>query len=188
MSISSQDFLNQMSHFLTVIPQKYVTVLLILHYKLNDKNIKWIVSGDLSERLRIIKVDPDCIEIVTSKDGAEQIFQAVQEFNPQKVNFQTRQLTRNAMIAGEELPVYARSYYFEFNVKEVTVKVQGDLQFKVGNWDWGEVFDFDPEYVYVTGKKIALTPLRIQCEFYQMLGWNDRAEKIAQIINPHAAK
>jgi hypothetical protein len=88
------------------------------------------------------------------------------------------------VISGEELPVYTRSYYFEFNMKDVTVKVQGDLQFKVGNWDWGEVFDFDPEYVNVTGKKIALTPLRIQYDFYQMLGWNDRAEKLAQIIHP----
>ena len=48
----------------------------------------------------------------------------------------------------------------------MTVKVEGDLQFKVGDWDWGEVFDFAPEYVYVTGKKIAVTPLTINAELY----------------------
>ena len=182
MNVTSQDFLNQMSRFLTVIPQKYVKTLLILHDKLGDKNIRWIVSGDLSERLRLVKVDPDCIEIVTSKDGVEQIFCAVQEFNPEKVSVQTRQLARKVVAGGEEYPVFARSHYFEFNVNDITVKVQGDLQFKVGKWEWGEVFDFNPEYIYVTGKKIAVVPLKIQYEFYQTLGWMDRAEKIVEII------
>lgn len=188
MSYTNQDFLEQLSHFLTIIPQKYVDTLLTLHEKLDDKKIKWIVSGDLAERLRLVKVDPDCIEIVTSKDGAEQIFQAVQEFKPQKVNVQTRRLQRDAVVGKEKFPVYVRSYYFEFNVKGVNVKVQGDLQFKVGVWDWGDIFDFNPEYVYVTGKKIAVTPLPIQYEFYQTLGWMDRAEKIAIIKKPLVAK
>ncbi len=159
MSNTNQDFLDQLSHFLTIIPQKYVDALLTLHEKLDAKKIKWIVSGDLAERLRLVKVDPDCIEIVTSKDGAEQIFQAVQEFKPQAVSVQTQRLPRDAVIGKENFPVYNRSYYFEFNLNGVTVKVQGDLQFKVGSWDWGDVFDFDPEYVYVTGKKTAVTPL-----------------------------
>jgi hypothetical protein len=189
LSHSNQDFLDQLRNFLTIIPQKYVDALLTLHEKLKDRNVKWIVSGDLGERLRLVKVDPDLIEIVSSKNGAEQIFEAVQEFTPQKVTFQTKQLARNAVITGEEFPVYSRSYYFEFNVNDVNVKVQGDLQYKVGKWDWGEVFDFTPEYVYVTGKKIAVTSLLIQYEFYQSLGWLDRAEKIVRIIKkPPRAK
>jgi hypothetical protein len=185
MNNTNQDFLDQLSPFLTIIPQKYVDVLLTLDGKLEGKKIKWIVSGDLSERLRLVKVDPDFIEIVTTKDGAEQINQAVQEFAPQKVCVQTKQLPRNALIGEKEYPVFIKSHYFEFKVKDLAVKVEGDLQFKVGNWDWGDVFDFEPEYVYVTGKKIAVTPLAILYELYQMLGWMDREEKIAQIIkNP----
>jgi hypothetical protein len=188
MNKTNQDYLDQLSTFLTIIPQKYVDALLTLQSKLHDKNIKWVVSGDLAERLRLVKVDPDFVEVGTSKDGAEQINQAVQEFKPQKVSVQTKQLSRNAVIGGKEFPVYSRSYCFEFIVKDVTIKVEGDLQFKVGNWDWGDVFDFEPEYVYVTGKKIAVTPLAILYELYQMLGWVDRAEKIAKIIKPHTSK
>jgi hypothetical protein len=188
MTNTKQDFMDQLSHFLTIIPKKYLDSLLTLHDKLDGKEIKWIVSGDLAERLRVIKVEPDNIEIVTSKDGAQQIFEAVQEFNPQPIQYLTQQLERNAVISGDEYPVFARSHYFEFNIKDVTVKVEGDLQFKVGNWEWGEVFDFTPEYVYVTGKKTAVTPLFIQYEFYQSIGWMDRAEKIAKILKPHAAK
>ncbi len=182
MSKTNQDYLDQLSHFITIIPQKYVDALLTLHDKLDGKKIKWIINGDLAERLRLVKVDPDCIEIITSKDGADQINQAVQEFKPQKVSLQIKLLSRNAVIGRDEFPIYSRSQYFEFTIKDVTVKVQGDLQFKVDNWGWGDVFDFDPEYVYVTGKKTALTPLPIQYDFYQSLGWLDRADKIAQII------
>ncbi len=184
----NQDFLDQLSPFITFIPQNYVYVLLTLQSKLDDKNIKWVVNGDLAERLRLVKVDPDFVEVVTSKDGASQINQAVQEFKPQKAGVQTKQLSRNAVIGGKEFPIYSRSHCFEFMVKDVTVKVEGDLQFKVGNWDWGDVFDFEPEYVCVTGKKIAVTPLAILYDLYQMLGWMDRVEKISKILKPHELK
>ena len=189
MSYSNQNYLDQMSHFVTVIPQKYMDALLSLNGKLENKNIIWTVSGDLAERMRLVRVEVDCIEIVTSKEGAEQIFQEVQEYKPRKLGIQTRRLQRDADICKEVFPVYVRSYSFEFNINDVTVKVQGDLQFKVGNWEWGEVFDFNPEYINVTGKTIAVIPLSIQYEFYQSLGWTDRAVKIFQVIKkPSSAK
>lgn len=189
MSNKNQDFLDQISHFVTVIPPKFLEALLTLHETLEGKNIKWVVSGDLAERLRVVKVDPDFVEIVTSKDEAQQIFVLVQEFDPSNISFQIQQLQREAVINGERFPVYSRSYYFDFNIKDVAAKVHGDLQYKVGNWEWGEVFDFDPEYVYITGKKIAVTPLRIKHDFYQALGWVDRLEKIDQIMKkPFATK
>lgn len=181
MSNSNQDFLNQVSHFLTIIPQEYLAALLTLHEKLDGKNIKWIVNGDLAERLRVVKVDPDSIEIVTSKEDVQKIFIAVKEFNPTKLIVQTKRLPRDAECGKEKYLVYSRSHYFDFKVNAVTVKVQGELQFKVGDWDWGEVFDFTPEYVYVTGKKIAVTPLSVLNGFYRSLGWMDRVEKIEQI-------
>jgi hypothetical protein len=189
MSNNNQDFLDKIGHFVTVIPQKYLEALLAMHEIFEGKNIKWVVNGDLAERLRVIKVDPDCVEIVTSKYGAQQIFVLVQEFDPSNVSFQIQQLQREAVINGEQFPVYSRSYYFDFNIKGVAVKVHGDLQYKVGSWEWGEVFDFDPECVYIIGEKISVTPLRIKHDFYQALGWVDRVEKIDQIIKkPFDAK
>ena len=95
---------------------------------------------------------------------------------------QTQQLERNALAEGKEYPVYVRSYYFDFSLNNVLVKVQGDLQFKVADWDWGEIYDFEPEYVYVVGKKIAVTPLAVKHQLYESLGWIDRAEKIEQTL------
>lgn len=182
MSYTNNDILNQLSQVVAVIPTGYITALLTLHEKLGAEKIKWIVSGDLAQCLRTVQVEPDCIEIVTSEDGAKQIFQALKEFKPNPVSFQTHRLARNAVAQGQEYPVYARSHYCEVNVNGINVRVYGDLQFKVGDWDWGELFDFTPEYVCVAGNKTAVTPLSIQYEFYQSLGWIDRAEGIGRII------
>jgi hypothetical protein len=180
MSDTNRDIWKQLNRVVSVIPKQYIDALLILHEKL-EKNIKWVINGDLAESLRIVKVEPDCIEIVSSKEDVKKIFRAVQEFAPQPITFQTRQLKRNAVIEAKEYPVYVRSHYFEFNLNAVNVRVHGDLQYKVDDWAWGEVFDFTPEYVYVVGKKIAVTPLPIAYELYCNLGWIDRVEKIKEV-------
>jgi hypothetical protein len=156
--------------------------LLALHQRFEGKNIGWIVNGDLSEALRTVNIAPESIEIVCSKRDAEKIFQEVQDLNPSPLDTQTRQLQRNAQIDGKELPLYARNLYFDFTVNDVLVKVQGDLQFKVGDWGWGDVYLFAPEYVYVVGRKTAVTPLTVKAELYEYLGWTDRFEQVKHVI------
>jgi len=181
MSNINKDIWNQLSHFVSAIPKQYVDALLTLHEKLGDKDIKWVLSGDLAECLRIVKVEPGCIEIVSSSEDAQKIFQAVQDFAPRQITFQTTKLSRNAVVDGKEFPVYVRCFCFDFKVNNVKVKIEGDLQFRVGEWDWGDVLDFTPDYVYVVGKKIAVTPLSIASELYRSLGWTDRVEKIKEV-------
>jgi hypothetical protein len=167
---------------LFIVPIKYVNAISSLHQRFEGKNINWVVNGDLAEALRTVQVEPDCIEIICAKQDAEKIFQVVQDLNPSPIKYQSRQLTRNAVIDGSEFPIQLRSYYFDFNLESVMVKVQGDLQFRVGNWDWGDIFLFAPEYVYVVGKKTAITPLTIKAELYQYFGWTDRFEKVKVVI------
>jgi hypothetical protein len=178
MSYADSDFWEKLQGIVTIVPLKYIKALSILHDKLEGTGIQWIVDGDLAERLRLVNVEPDCIEIVCSKQDAERLIQAVHDFKPEPIAFQAQQLSRNAVVEGREYPVYARSYSSNFVLEEVKVKVQGDLQFKVGNWEWGEVFNFAPEYVNIVGKKIAVTPLQVMSELYKCLGWVDRLEKL----------
>ena len=179
---SSQDILNKLYEVLFIVPTKYVNAILSLHQRFEGKKINWVVHGDLAEALRTVQVEPDCLEIVCTKQDSEKIFQLVQDLNPSPFNYQTRQLSRNAVIDGSEFPIFVKSHYFDFNLDSVTVKVQGDLQFKVGNWDWGDIFLFAPEYVYIVGKKTAVTPLTIKAELYQYFGWSDRFEKVKVVI------
>jgi hypothetical protein len=179
---SSQDIMNKLHEVLNIVPTQYVNAILSLHQSFEGKNINWIVNGDLSEALRTVDVSPDCIEIVCTKHDAEKIFQVVHDLNPSPLDIQIRQLSRKALIDGKELSVYVRSYYFDFNLNSILVKVQGDLQFKISDWDWGDVYLFPPEYVYVVGKKTAITPLTVKAELYQYLGWSDRYEKVKRVI------
>ena len=182
MSYSDKLFWQQLDQIVSVIPKPYVDALLALHDKLDEKNLRWIVDGDLSECMHVVQIVPKCIEIVTSKDAAQNFFQAVQEFNPSPISLQTCQLQRNAIVDGKEYPVYVRSFCFNFTLNTVLVKVQGDLQFKVADWNWGEIYDFEPEYVNIVGMRIAVTPLEIKLQLYQSLGWTDRSEKIEPIV------
>ncbi len=179
----TQEMFTRLSRMLTVVPKSYVDAILILHQKLDDKNINWILDGDLAECLKTVPVEPKCIEIVCSKQDSEEIFSSVEEFKPSPQTFQVIELGRNAVINERELPVNIRSHYFDFYIKSVLVKVHGDLQFQVNGWDWGDFFLFEPDYVYVVGKKTAVTPLIIRAELYGLLGWFDRVEKIKQVTD-----
>jgi len=175
----------QLSRVLAVIDPIYIDTILSLHKRLDKEHIFWAIGGNLGETLRAVQVEPDCIEILTDRKGAAQIFMAFKEFSRKGVLFQTQRLERKAVAEDMEYPVYARSYYFDFSLNGVKVKVYGDLQFKVGNWEWGDKLEFTPEHVSVVGAKTAIVPLRLKYQLYQDLGWADRAEKISQVIDKH---
>jgi hypothetical protein len=172
-----------LSTVLSLVDPAYIEALLSLHKALDHNSFEWAVGGDLGEALQTIQVEPDCIEIVTSKDGTERIFLALKEFSPKDISLQIIKLGRNAIVNGIEYPVYTRSYYFELFLGCVKVKVQGDLEYKINDWDWGDKLEFVPEYVNVAGSKTAVVPLKVMHEIYKNLGWTDRSEKIEQRIN-----
>jgi len=167
---------------LIMVPTKFVLALLKLHEKLDDKDLEWAVGGDLGEALRTVRIEPDCIEILTSKEGAQKIRQAIADYSPRQIELLVQQLPRNASIQDNEYPVYLRSHYFEFYVNEIKVKVHGALQYKINGWDWGDVFQFKPDQVYVVEKKTDVVPLSDKYSLYTNLGWFDRAEKIRRIF------
>jgi hypothetical protein len=177
----------QLSNMLTVVDKTYVETLLQLHKKLARRGIDWALSGDLGEALKTVQVTPDCFEIVTTRRGAAQIFLAVQDCSPTGVYFQTHKLSRNALVDGKVYPVFVRSYYFEFTINDIKVKVYGDMQLRISDWGWGDRLDFTPEHVYVVGEKTAVVPLSIKYEIYRRLGWADRAEKILGVLLKHTA-
>jgi hypothetical protein len=185
---SSENEPKLVNGILSLAPVPYVNALLTLHDKLDDKNVDWVVGGDLGEVLRTVNTSPDSVEILVSKGGADVVALAVAEFNPSKVKLETQQLPRNATVEGKEYPAYIRSYYSEFNISEVNVKVHVDLQYRINSWEWGDKLEFKPEYVSVVGKTTAVVPLSIKYELYQLLGWTDKVEQIKEALErqrPH---
>ncbi len=182
MAATKDDVMEQLSRILTIIQQQYIEALSTLHKKLDSEKVEWTIGGDLGEELVTVNVEPDCIEILTTKDGAEQITHALEEFKPSQVIYRIQKLSENAIIAGKEYPVYVRSYYSDFSIGTVKVKVHGGLQYRIDNWDWGDKMEFTPEYVYVAGVKTAVVPLQLKYELHKSLGWMDRAEKVNAVI------
>jgi hypothetical protein len=167
---------------IVVIPPTYVKALLKLHDKLEGKGITWALSGNLGEALRTVHVKPDCIEIVTSQQNALKIHEAAAEFNSSEFTQTVTELPRKTSFQGHDYPLYTKSYHFEFSIDNVPVKVDGDLQFRVNDWDWGDIFEFEPDVVYIVNKKTSVVPLQVKYELYQSLGWIDKAEQIKQVF------
>ncbi len=169
----------------TLIDPAIVRSLLSIHEKLRGTGVNWSIGGDLGEVLRGVHIEADSIEIVTDEDGARRIFEPIKRnYNPTEIKYLEQRLPRDATINEKEYPVYIRSHYFEFQVDNVKVKVQGDLQYKVGEWDVGDVLEFDPEHVYIVGEEMSVIPLLLKYEIARALGWQDRQEKILEAIRP----
>ncbi len=88
------------------------------------------------------------------------------------------QIKRNAEIEPKPLPITIKSYASQFNINGQRLNVHGDLRIKVGDWDWGDPLDYEPEYVYVVGVKVPVVPLELKTRLYMGLGWMDRVRKI----------
>lgn len=174
--------MEQTKPYSTLVPPKFIAVVLKLHEKFENKNIWWALGGDLGEALKSVRVDPDCVEIVTSRFSAGQIHDSVEEFNPGQIEYGVQLLLRNAVVAQIKYPVYIRSYHFEFSINQIKIKVFGDLQFKVNDWEWGDKLEFEPSTVRVVNRVTNLVPLYIKYELYQALGWTDRMEKIGRVV------
>ena len=172
---------NQLNNVLSFVEPVYIEVLLTIHKTLENKQIEWALGGEIGEALQTVQVEPDCIEIVTNKVGTEKIFSGVKQYNPKTIELQTNKLTRNAIINGIEYHIYVRSYYFDFFINCVKIKVHGDMQYKINDWDWGDKLEFTPDHVNVTGTKIPVVPLQLKYQIYQNIGWTDRAEKISRL-------
>lgn len=180
--------LRKLTGIVSVIPKEYVDALLVLHKKWDSTGADWAVNGDLAMALRTVNIQPDCIEVVCSKNDAEKLFDAVKEIALEPIATKTQKLAHNAVHEGNQYPIFAKSHSFEFKINEIPVKVQGDLQFRVADWEWGDIFEFQPEYVNIVGKKTAAVPLMVLYQLYNDVGWADKVKLIQQVLQRRVAR
>jgi hypothetical protein len=145
---------------------------------LKDCAAKWAFAGDLGEILFGVNVEPDHITIITTSAGCDDISKKLTPFLVQAPRTTERRVKRSAEINLKPLPINVRSYSSSFNIQGQRLDVHGDLQIKVGGWDWGDPIDYEPEYVYVVNVKVPAAPLELKMELYRGLGWYDRLSKI----------
>jgi hypothetical protein len=143
---------------------------------------KWAIGGDAAEIMLGVNIDADYLEIFTTKEGCDEIRQALAEYQTLAPAMVQKKLPRGADVDGTIYPIYNKSYYAEFTMDGVKVEVHGDLQFKVGEWDWGDPLDFEPTFTYISGGKLPLVPLALKSELDLGLGWLDRVSLISDAV------
>ncbi|HYY91256.1 MAG TPA: hypothetical protein VE955_04650 [Candidatus Dormibacteraeota bacterium] len=167
---------------LVVISQPMLNATISIGKLLKDCSEKWAIGGDAGEILSGVNVRPDHITILATRMGCEEASKKLETFRVEGPRNMERQLERNAEIEPIPLPVRVKSSTSQFRVEGERVDVHGDLQIKVGGWDWGDPLDFEPEYVYVVGVRVPVVPLRLKTQLYMGLGWTDRVKKINQAM------
>lgn len=145
---------------------------------LKDLPIKWAMGGDIGEILMGVNVRPDHLTILTSADGCSQINAKLAAVRVGTAQATEKKLDRDAEIDLKQYPVYVKSHEARFNVEGQRLDVYGDLQIKVGDWDWGDPLDYEPDYVYVVSEKVPVLPLKLKLNLYTGLGWIDRVRMI----------
>ncbi|MGA2664943.1 MAG: hypothetical protein ABSF83_08370 [Nitrososphaerales archaeon] len=143
---------------------------------------KWAVGGDAGAVMAGVNVTPEYIEILTTKEGCDEISRALARYQTLAPAMVERKLPREAEIDGKMLPVYIRSHYAELSVDGVKVEVHGDKQIKVGEWEWGDPLDYTADYTYISGGRLPLVPLSLMSELDLGLGWLDHVKLISDAV------
>jgi hypothetical protein len=143
---------------------------------------KWALSGDVAEVISGVNVQPDHVTILTTREGCNEIVKKLAGHCISAPETGERKLKREAKVELKAYPVKIKSYRAQFDINGTRLDVHGDLQIKVGDWEWGDPLDYEPDYVYVIGVKIPVVPLQMKSEIYNGLGWRDRAVKIHEAV------
>ena len=162
--------------------QPLLKAVVTLGGELKDVHAKWAIGGDAGEIIKGVNVRTDYLEILTTKEGCNEICERLKMYQTLEPATVEKKLGKEADVDGKMYPVYIKSHYAELTINKVRVEIYGDEQIKVGEWEWGDPLDFEPDYSYIVGKKIPIVPLRLKSELDIGLGWLDRVELISLAI------
>ncbi|MGA2666375.1 MAG: hypothetical protein ABSF83_15675 [Nitrososphaerales archaeon] len=164
------------------LPAPLLRAVLLLGRELKDLHAKWAIGGDAGEIIKGVHVKTDHLEILTTKEGCFEVCELLAARVTAPPEEAERRLAREADVEGRAYPVRVRGLYAELSIDGVRVEVHGDEQIRVGEWEWGDPLDFEPEYTYVVRARVPIVPLRLKSELDLGLGWLDRLELISSAV------
>jgi hypothetical protein len=142
----------------------------------------WGIGGDCGEIIKGVHRRTEHVEIFTTKKGCEEICEVLSQYVRKAPSEVESRSERDADVDGKMLPVYTKSWYAELVYDKTKVEVHGDERIRVGEWDWGDPLEFEPDYSYILTNRIPIVPLRLKQELDLGLGWLDRLDAIAVAI------
>lgn len=167
---------------LIVLSKPFLDATILVGKALVDSTNKWAVGGDVAEVISGVNVTPDHMAILTTREGCDEVARKLVKYQLEPTRLVERQLERDAKVDLKPYTIRIKSYMSRFDIGGTRLDVHGELQIKVGDWDWGDPLDFEPDHVYVVGVKVPIVPLKMKSELYTGLGWTDRATKIHEAV------
>jgi hypothetical protein len=140
------------------------------------------MAGDVGELLSGVAVRTDHLSILTTTEGCEEISKKLAGHIVENPGIVERKLDREARVDLSSYSVQIKSQEAKFQIDGQRLDVYGGLQIRVGEWEWGDPLDYEPDYVYVGSEKMPVLPIRLKKELYIGLGWMDRVKKINEAM------
>ena len=165
-----------------VLGEPLLNTILKLAGLLRDCGSKWAIAGDAGELLSGVAVRADRLSILTTAEGCEEISKKLTGHLIQNPGIVERKLDREAKVDLNSFPIHIKSREARFSLDGQRLDVYGRLQIRIGEWDWGDPLEYEPDYVYVGSEKMPVLPLRLKTELYIGLGWTDRVKKINEAM------
>ncbi len=154
------------------IDPKTISALLTLHDALKGRGVPWAVMGSLSHALQGLKIQPNDIDITTTRRGAHTIEQLLQPHVTHPVTY--------SQAEG------VRSHLGELTIHGVTVQVIGDMETSTDNRTWTPLPHDHPHLIMVEGAPIPVRTLEQETQTYTRLGRTERADKLSALIERRA--
>lgn len=141
----------------------FLNALKIVNDKFRKHDINLVLVGSLSLALQGIEIEPNDIDVLTSKEGALMCNSILKEFVVKPVKWsQTEKYD---------------SYFGRFRIEGVQVDIMGEFKVKEGD-KWVDLTTRlkKPKYVQIRSLKIPVSPLDEQLKSYEKRIWNEYYE------------
>ena len=151
---------------------KLLEVLIRISNDLEKNNIPWVLVGSLSLYLQGVNIEPEDIDILTTREGALKLNALWDKFKIKSVSF-------------SETSSF-RSYYGRFEIDGILVEVMGELEQRM-NDEWVSLMNrlINPVIITIAGARIPVSPLEDQLASYEKSNREKdiiRAEKIREAL------
>ncbi len=157
------------------ISPEHLSALRLIHERLGEASLLWVVTGSLAFALRGMDVVVHDIDLQSDRPGAYEIEHRLHEFVVEPVRFSS-----SATI---------RSHFGALSVHGVKVEVMGGIEKLTAESRWEPPADLaqSREWVAAQGMSIPVLSLEYECHAYRTLGRTQRADMLEQWMErePH---
>ncbi len=123
-------------------------VVKILCEKLTDKGIDWVIVGTASLALQGMDISPSDVDIVTTKNGAYEIYESLKEYATQEVK-------ESISTSGR-----THSWFGKLAISGVVVEINGDPEIRNADGCWIRTNSQQKkQYINLNNYKVPVVPI-----------------------------